>query len=129
MDMKFKDYLGDFMDARNKEYDANSSLSEIDKQRFTHAVTNCWSVFGNAAFRKEQNAKKSAPLADAVMVALSDHPPEQVTPKAAKVREAIQNLLSNNSEFQKAFGTGTNGKGAIKTRITLARDAVAQALA
>ena len=128
MDMKFKDYLGDFMDARNKEYIADPSLAAADKLRFEHAVTNCWTVFGDSVFRKEANAKKSAPLADAVMVALSDHSPEVVGPKAAQVRAAIQSLLSQNQEFQKAFGTGTNGKGAIRTRITLAREAVTKAL-
>ncbi len=128
MDMKFKDYLGDFMDARNKEYVADPSLAASDKLSFEHAVTNCWMVFGDSVFRKEANAKKSAPLADAVMVALSDHSPEVVGPKAALVRTAIQSLLSQNQGFQKAFGTGTNGKGAIRTRITLAREVVTKAL-
>jgi hypothetical protein len=32
--------------------------------------------------------------------------------------------LENNEEFLKAFGTGTNGKGAITKRIQLAQEAV-----
>jgi Protein of unknown function DUF262 len=128
MDMKFKDYLGDFMDTRNKEYVKDPSLAVADKQMFEQAVTNCWAVFGDAVFRKDATAKKSAPLADAVMVALSDYPPGRIGPRATQVRSAIQELLSHNQEFQKAFGTGTNGKGAIRTRITLAREAVTKAL-
>jgi hypothetical protein len=53
-------------------------------------------------------------------------------PKAANIRDAINTLLTGNDEqhkeFQKAFGTGTNGKGAIRTRIELAKEAVKVAI-
>jgi hypothetical protein len=52
MDMKFKDYLGDFMDRRNKEYASQKELAAADQDRFRRAVENCWIVFGEAAFRK-----------------------------------------------------------------------------
>jgi hypothetical protein len=132
MDMKFKDYLGDFMDRRNKEYVQNQGLAATDTERFRRAVENCWTVFGADAFRKAADAKKSAPLADAVMISLADYPPNVVAPKAANIRDAINTLLTGNDEqhkeFQKAFGTGTNGKGAIRTRIELAKEAVKVAI-
>lgn len=132
MDMKFKDYLGDFMDRRNKEYVQNQGLEAADRDRFHRVINNCWIVFAGNAFRKSADAKKSAPLADAVMISLSDYASDVVTPKAANIRAAINTLLNGNDakdqEFQKAFGTGTNGKGAIRTRIELAKEAVKVAI-
>jgi len=124
MDMKFKDYLSDFLDTRNKEYVTNPALAQADRDLFVKATENCWTVFGNAAFRKNAQSKKSAPLADAVMIALSGYATATVQPKAERIRAAIQALLDGNVEFLKAFGTGTNGKGAIRTRIELAKEAV-----
>jgi hypothetical protein len=124
MDMKFKDYLSDFMDARNKEYVQNPGLEEEDRGIFLKTIDNCWTAFGDAVFRKDPQAKKSAPLADAVMIALSAYPTETVQQKAEGIRAAIKGLLDNNEEFRKAFGTGTNGKGAIRKRIELAQEAV-----
>ena len=132
MDMKFKDYLGDYMDKRNKEYAQDQALAVADRAHFQRAAENCWIVFGESAFRKSADAKKSAPLADAVMISLSGYPADAVTPKAANIRAAIGTLLTGNKEshkeFQKAFGTGTNGKGAIRTRIELAKAAVRAAI-
>lgn len=128
MDMKFKDYLGDYMDRRNKEYLQNQALAAEDRALFQRAIENCWIVFGDAAFRRAAGAKKSAPLADAVMTSLSNYAPDTVRAKAAIIRAGIETLLTGNEEkqkeFQKAFGTGTNGKGAIRTRIELAKEAV-----
>jgi len=124
MDMKFKDYLSDYLEARNREYLANPNLEQQDLDDFTRAIENCWMVFGNNAFRKDPQAKKSAPLADAVMIALAGHEPGKVSQNADSIRSAITNLLNNNEDFRKAFGTGTNGKSAIRTRIELAQAAV-----
>ena len=129
MDMKFKDYLGEFMDRRNNEYAKNPALEQEDRTLFQRATQNCWAVFGASAFRKSAESKKSAPLADAVMIALANYPSDIVASKAAAIRTAIETLLSSNAEFQKAFGTGTNGKGAIRTRISLAKEAIAVAVA
>ena len=66
------------------------------------------------------------------MISLADYPSDVVTQKAANIRAAIETLLTGNEEthkeFQKAFGTGTNGKGAIRTRIELAKEAVKVAI-
>jgi hypothetical protein len=129
MDTKYKDYLGDFMDERNKEYAENPTLAEEDRKLFVRAIENCWIVFGAAAFRKTAQAKKSVPLADAVMIALSAYPPDVVQKNAKSIAAAIADLLGKNEEFLKAFGTGTNGKGAITKRIQLAQEAVKAALA
>jgi hypothetical protein len=132
MDMKFKDYLGDYMDRRNKEYAQNQALAAADRERFRRTIENCWIVFAAAAFRKATDAAKSAPLADAVMISLADYAPDVVRPKAANIRAAIDMLLTGNEEkyqeFQKAFGTGTNGKGKIRIRIELAKEAVKAAI-
>jgi uncharacterized protein DUF262 len=132
MDMKFKDYLGDYMDKRNKEYAQDQALAAADRAHFQRAVENCWIVFGESAFRKTDDSKKSAPLADAVMISLSEYSSDVVTQKAANIRAAIETLLTGNEEshkeFQKAFGTGTNGKGAIRTRIEVAKAAVSAAI-
>ena len=71
MDMKFKDYLGDYMDRRNKEYARDQTLAQADRTAFKRAIENCWAVFGESAFRKSADSKKSAPLADAVMISLA----------------------------------------------------------
>lgn len=132
MDMKFKDYLGDYMDKRNKEYAQNQTLAVADSALFRRAVDNCWIVFGDSAFRKSTDSKKSAPLADAVMISLSGYASDVVAAKAANIRAAIELLLTGDTqsqrEFQKAFGTGTNGKGAIRTRIERAKEAVRSAI-
>jgi hypothetical protein len=132
MDMNFKDYLSDFMDARNTEYVADPALKHVDAALFRRAASNCWSVFGEDAFRKptEQGLQsaKSAPLADAAMAALAAMDPIVATENRARIRAAILNLCENNDDFKKAIGTGTNGKGAIKTRIELAREAVRAAI-
>jgi hypothetical protein len=132
MDMNFKDYLSDFMDTRNTEYVADPALKHADAALFNRATSNCWSVFGVEAFRRpaEQGLQsaKSAPLADAAMAALAEMDPLVATENRERIRAAILNLCENNDAFKKAIGTGTNGKGAIKTRIELAREAVRAAV-
>jgi hypothetical protein len=129
MNMKYKDYLGDFMDRRNKDYVKNQALEKEDRQVFIRTIENCWIVFGAAVFRKNAQSKKSVPLADAVMIALSTYPNDVVQKNAGGIRAAIAQLLEKNGKFLKAFGTGTNGKGAITERIQLAQKAVEAAIA
>lgn len=130
MNLRFKDFLSDFMESRNKEYNQNRTLKHEDTELFTLAVRNCWQVFGEQAFRRTEleglhQSKKSAPLADAVLAALSDVQPEQISEdKATQIRAAINGLCEQDEAFRKAISTGTNGKGAIRTRIEAARNAV-----
>ncbi len=128
MTVRFKDYLSEFMQNRNMEYRNSAALEQRDRERFTQAAKNCWRVFGDQAFYKP-SGKRSVPLADAVMIAFADFPAEGITDqKAAAARGAIDQLLRNDA-FQKAIGTGTNGRGAIATRVELAKRVVQQALA
>jgi hypothetical protein len=133
MEMNFRDYLGEFMGQRNLEYNKDSSIIEDDQRRFIWAITNCKRVFGDTAFRKSVDGKRpgarSAPLADALMIALSDIEPTIITDEVSrKITDSIQALVSNDEEFKKAITSGTNGKGAINIRITKARSAVSTSL-
>lgn len=128
MSVRFKDYLSEFMDARNAAYKQNATMEREDRDRFTRAAKNCWHVFGAQAFYT-QSGKRSVPLADAVMIAFADYPTTTITDdKVRAARDAVTALLTK-SEFQKAIGSGTNGRGAISTRVELARQAVQAALA
>lgn len=128
MNARFRDYLSVFMEERNKKYKTHPDLEQSDHDRFVRATENCWRIFGATAFVRP-TGRRSVPLADAVMIALADVPPADVTEaKAAAVRTAMTQLFENEN-FTKSFGTGTNGRGAISTRITMTREAFAQALA
>lgn len=132
MNMAFKDYLSDFMDARNKAYEKSPDIKQNDKKRFMNAAKNCWRIFGSSAFQKPagKNGKPQRlfPLADAVMVALADYPPESISEdKAEKIKAAVGSLFQD-ADFTKAIGTGTNGKNAIATRINKAKQAVNESL-
>jgi hypothetical protein len=130
INLRFKDYLSEFMDTRNKQYKDTPSLKEADSHMFILAATNVWRVFGNLAFRRPDEAgqlasKKSAPLADAEMVALSVFPPDRMTPEiASQIKDGFVRLCAENEAFKKAITAGTNGKGAIMTRVQLARELV-----
>lgn len=124
IDMKFRDYLGDFMQRRNREYIEDSSLRGQDRALFNNAMENSWTVFGDDAFKRPTGEgatakQKSVPLADAITIGLAGIPSTDLTPaKIAAIREALTALCTDSEAFQKAIGTGTNGKQAIKTRIT-----------
>lgn len=133
MTVSFRDHLSEFMDARNQAYKVHLELKTTDAERFTQAVKTCWRILGKEAFYKPPNKdgkrQRSFPLADALMVAFADYAPDTITDeKAAKARDLVAALFAN-PEFQKAIGTGTNGRGAIATRIRLAQEAAHGALA
>ncbi len=127
MNLKFKDYLSDYMDQRNKAYSATPDLKDTDSALFHRAVANCWRVFGEHAFSRP-SGQKSAPLADALMNALSDIDPASLSDeKAEKVRAAFLKLSADQG-FVKAISYGTNGKGAIETRIRATKAAFSEAM-
>jgi hypothetical protein len=132
MTLSFRDHLSEFMDTRNKDYKTQPHLKNEDAQRFAQAVRTCHRIFGSGAFFKPPNKdgkrQRSFPLADALMVAFADYPTAAITDdQAAKARELVAGLFENDA-FVKAIGTGTNGRGAIATRITLAQEAARNAL-
>ena len=104
MNLRFKDFLSDFMEDRNKEYKENPALRQVDAELFTVAVRNCWRVFGEQAFRRPgldgPQSKKSAPLADAVMTALGDGQSERLNDDtAARIRTAVDELCDRDEAF------------------------------
>ena len=134
IDLRFKDYLSEFMDERNKTYKEKPDLQQDDTRAFTTAVTNVWRVFGASAFRKPNEkreflSKKSAPLADAQMAALASVPKEKITPEtASRIQDGFLDLCIRNQTFRKAITAGTNGKGAITNRVSIARACVDELL-
>lgn len=122
----FKWYLGHFLGERNAEYESNRELEGQDRAKFKRAVRSIRKVFGNLAFLPSPESKKrSAPLADALMVAFSELDSEKLsTEYCDALKAAIEVLTRSNEEFMKAIGSGTNGKGAIIQRVGMARDAV-----
>jgi hypothetical protein len=127
MDLAYKDYLSTYMGYRNEEYKRTPSLEQADETVFGRAVENCLKVFGKGAFERRSNTK-SAPLADAVMTSLSLLKSDQIDANAiASIKSEFRNLLQDPA-FVKAISSGTNGKGAIRTRIEMARAAVLRAV-
>lgn len=128
MNLPSKDYLSEFMKERNSIYDKNPNEESIDKRRFLQAITNSWDVFGADVFRnlaKTKNPPRSLPVAEAVMIALADYSEDQLTPVICeRIRNAF-NILCDDPVFQKSISAGTNGKGAIKTRVIQAKEVFA----
>lgn len=125
MDLPFKDYLGAFMEERNSLYEKDKTLKSKYKFLFDQAVENTLKVFGDAAFRNvnKNNNNRSIPISDAVMISLADLATEKFTPEIIEKIKIEYSRLFELPEFVKAISTGTNGKGAIKNRIALAREA------
>jgi hypothetical protein len=134
MDVNFRDYLSEYMGSRNKAYIADKELAAIDAARLMRAVTNSLRIFGTRAFERGTGAekappKRSAPLADAIMIALADHDSRHTTEAQVTAVQKARDELFTNEEFVKAISAGTNGRTAIRTRIELARIAFREALA
>lgn len=133
MDVRFKDFLGDYMDDRNAKYKADPSTAQRDEADFKRAIIDSNLIFGVNAFRKPLPdgafGNRSAPLADALMVNLCEVDPKALSEVVCEsIRTGVEDLCLRDQDFQKAIGTGTNGKGAIRTRIRLIRELVQSAL-
>lgn len=122
----FKWWLGHYLDDRNHEAEVNTDLDifESDKQSFFRAINSVKRVFGaDAAFVRPDNAdkqSKSAPLSDAVMIAFSILDPAKIDEDISNaLKEGLANLINSDQTFRESITTGTNGKGAISTRVSL----------
>lgn len=128
IDASFKDYLGEFMDERNKRYTREPDLEKSDAERFQRAVKNSLKIFGVNSFRnplKEAKGPPSLPIAEAMMIGLADYAPDLVTDEVAEnIRKSLVSLCKDD-KFVKSISSGTNGKGAITTRVTMAKKAFA----
>jgi len=129
MDMRFQDYLGDLKQQRHKLYTEQQHLNDYHVFAFRPAPENTWQIFGESAFKKPGAPRhKSAPIADAIMIALSTVEPAQIdNPIAERIRTGFAALCQDDAPFQNSIGKGTNGKGAITTRITAISRLVADA--
>ena len=123
----FKWFLGNYMDTRNKAAKDDPLILEQDEKAFHRGLTLSAKVFGpEKAFVKPDTNSKSAPLWDATMIAFSTVDDTQLLPDdAERLRAAILDLCTSNIDFKNATTQGTNGKGAIATRIRLAKEVVA----
>lgn len=119
----FKWWLGQYLEIKNDLADADQTSLDIDQQEFYRAVNSIKRVFGpeDAFVRTDDQQKKtkSAPLSDALMVAFRNLDPAKITDEIAEaIRAALLNLLTTDTVFKEAISTGTNGKGAISTRVS-----------
>lgn len=128
MKKSFKWFLGNYMDDRNKAADENPIILETDEKAFHRGLALSTKVFGaDKAFVKPDTDSKSAPLWDATMVAFSTVDDSKLLPgDLEKLANGILALCTSNQDFKNATTQGTNGKGAIATRIGLAKQTVAQ---
>lgn len=123
---RFKDHLSIFMQERNQAYETDETSRKEDSRLFRRAVENCFHVFGDTAFRKADDSRRSAPYADAVMHGLADYDTSEFTPeKIAAIKDSFD-LLLEDEEFRSAISTGTNGESAIRIRIEKAKSTVAK---
>jgi hypothetical protein len=123
--MKLKDWLSDFLDSRNKDFEKNPALEDEDRTSFLQAVDNCWIVFGTDAFRQGKKNQQSAPLADAVLYSLAKVDRELIkTETRQTLKDGFQLLCKEDTAFVKAITSGTNGIGAIRTRLSRAEELV-----
>lgn len=124
MEGPFRDYLSDFMQGRNEAYSKHPELAAADASLFDRALTNTVSALGVDAFRnvwKDPKATRSMPLADAVMIGMSEVTPEDIPKKGAQAYQSALKALCENGVFSKAITSGTNGKSAIQTRVNMAK--------
>ena len=129
MKKSFKWFLGNYMDTRNQLADDDPAILIEDEKAFLRGITLACKVFGaTGAFKKPGSEAKSAPLWDATMVAFSRvDDAKLVEGDLKKLGNAISELCTANDEFKNSISQGTNGKGAIVSRVGLATKAVAGA--
>ena len=127
MQVAFKDYLGDYMSDRNKAYETSRSLVDVDAANFENAIVNATCVGRSRVFCRKSE-RRSVPFSDAVMQSLAQVDSHIVELNKDRVGEALRSL-EDNTEFLQSISRGTNGIGAIRTRVSLAKKAVLEALA
>lgn len=129
---RFQDYLGLFMKSRNDQYAADPAQATVDESLFSKSIKATLAILGENAFMRESSdgkRRRSAPLADAVLFAMSFVDQTALRAGDAElIRATIENLLTSDKIFRDAITQGTNGKGAIQKRTERARAAVAKAV-
>jgi hypothetical protein len=128
---RFKDYLSYFMKAKNEAYSNDAGLRATDEAIFRDTINTTYQLLADEAFMRpstDGKPRRSAPLADAVLYAMSYVDAQKIKEgDSERIKQALNGLLSVEA-FASAISSGTNGKGAIIERTTLARRAVAEAV-
>lgn len=126
----FKNYLGEFMKSQNELYDQNLTLRSQNELLFKQTLQATKKIFGTEAFRKPNNGsllKRSAPLADAILYGCSKIDLSKFTPaKIDSARRGLRTLFQVDKDFVGAVSMGTNGKGAIRTRVEAVKNMLLQ---
>ncbi|MDP9901292.1 DUF262 domain-containing protein [Variovorax ginsengisoli] len=125
----FKRWLGEYLGRANTKAEVDESYLDEEKEAFHRAINSIKRVFGaDLAFTRQDEKKrlKSAPLADALMAAFSDINPAKLDSHMAdSLKSELQKMLDTDGQFRDAITTGTNGKGAIQTRVEKLKKLVA----
>jgi len=118
----FKWWLGHYLEEQNNIVEGNEQVLVDDTLAFERSVASIKKVFGvaNAFVRPDDllRGNKSAPLSDALMVAFSKLDPTRISDEIKENLVSGLNQLMNDRDFVKSITTGTNGRGAIQTRIS-----------
>lgn len=124
------------LDSSMKTYrTANSEMISDLKREFQDSLDLCVAVFGNDVFRLPaapdvKTPRVSRPLYDAQMVAMfsNKNNRDRIIGKKEKIKAAVMDLASPDSEHYALMVGRANTAGSIKDRITKVEDAIFNAL-
>jgi hypothetical protein len=118
-----KNFLNEYMSSRNEIYKSDPELKERDKTLFNNTIKRTYDIYGKNAFHRPIDANNrssfpSAPLADAILYAMSKLPDREFNDEEKKqMRIIIDNLCLENKDFIKSITTGTNARTSAKYRV------------
>lgn len=118
-----KNFLNEHMSKRNSEYKEKPELKEYDRHLFETTINRTVEILGYDAFHRVTEVGKksefpSAPLADAILYAISKLPEREYNDEnKRKIRDLVDELCMKDKEFIKAITTGTNAKTSAQYRI------------
>jgi hypothetical protein len=105
----------------------DSRLDALD-ERFRAAMTKCYAVFGDQAFRKWPRGfagrnPLNRPLFESWSNALSEYALDDLMRRREAVVAAARDLMTDNREYLDAISTSTGGPSKVRIRFEAARDA------
>ena len=126
----FDEFLG-FVTERLDD-PANQSLDQL-RTDFVRCMTNCYSVFGEHAFRKwPLDAIRKSPINRALFeswgTVLADHDETAVGRVAADLVHDAREMMTNDSEFIKSISSSTGDVRNVRTRLGKVRAAAEEVL-
>ncbi|MDD7835177.1 DUF262 domain-containing protein [Paenarthrobacter sp. AB444] len=111
-----KRLLDSYME-RNREAPAMEIVQMRDE--FTSSLSTLDTVFEGAPFRLPDGGRRSRPMYDAFMVAVSDTDSSSVLQRCGSIRDRLSEALSDPAEYDILVGRG-NTMEAIRSRVNLA---------